>query len=168
MANRVANDRTFRDHLDGRTERSIIFKDRTGIWVKSRPDCLPTDTVVADLKTCNDASDRACHVAITKYGYHMQMALTATAVAAVLGVRTTAHVLLFIETKRPYAYNIKPVDNQFIWYGQRQNRAALNIMAESLKTGVWGTYFGNGITASPTDFFEKMIENEPSIPAEAA
>ena len=168
MANRVANDRTFRDALDGRAERTIVYRDKTGVWVKARPDCLPSDTTIADLKTCSDASDRACQVAITKYGYHMQMALISSAIEEVLGIRTTEHFLLFIEAKRPFAYNIKPVDNQYIWYGQRQNRAALNIFADALRSGVWPTYFGNGITASPSDFFEKMIDNEPSIPAEAA
>jgi hypothetical protein len=169
MANRVVNDRTFRDHLDGPVERSIIYQDRrTGVWVKSRPDCLPSDTVAADLKTTSDASDQACLRAITKFGYHQQMGLVSSAIEAVLGIKTTAHVLLFIETTRPYAYNIKPVDNQYIWYGQRQNRAALDIFAEAMRTKYWPTYFGSGTTASPSDWFEKSIENEPAIPAEAA
>lgn len=168
MANRVANDRTFRDHLDGRIERSIIFRDRTGVWVKARPDCIPEDGYVADLKTTADASDRGCLNAIKTYGYHMQMGLISTAMEIVTGKPVTDHVLLFIEPKRPYATNIKPLDNQYVWIGQRQNRAALNIFAECMQSGVWPTYYGSGITASPSDFLEKQIDNEPSIPAEAA
>lgn len=168
MANRVANDRTFRDHLDGRVERSIIYRDRTGVWVKARPDCIPTDTVVADLKTTADASERGCLTAIKKYGYHMQMGLISSALEEITKVRVTDHVLLFIEPKRPYAYNIKPLDNQYVWLGQRQNRAALNIFAECMQRGEWPTYYGSGLTASPSDFLEKQIDNEPSIPAEAA
>src|SRR5690606_27176305 len=43
MAERIAGDRTFMDLLQGRIERSIIWKDQTGIWVKSRPDVIPAD-----------------------------------------------------------------------------------------------------------------------------
>lgn len=169
MANRVANDRTFRDLLDGRTERSIIYRDKaTNIWVKGRPDSLPADTTIADLKTCADASERACLNAITKYGYHMQLGLVSTALDVVAGIQTTEHLLLFIETGRPWAYNIKPIDNQYIWNGQRQNRAALNIFAEALRTGFWPTYYSSGYTASPPDWFEKSLDNDPSIPAQAA
>jgi hypothetical protein len=96
------------------------------------------------------------------------MALAGTAIQEVRDVRITDHVLLFIEAKRPHAYNIKPLDNQYIWYGERQNRAALNIFAECWQSGFWPTYYGSGLTASPSEFFEKQIENEPSIPAEAA
>lgn len=168
MANRVANDRTFLDHLDGRVERSLFYRDRTGVWVKARPDCIPEDGYVADLKTTTDASERGCLTAIKKYGYHMQMGLIGTAMEAVTGRQVTDYVLLFIEPKRPYAYNIKPLDNQYVWIGQRQNRAALNIFAECMATGVWPTYYGSGYTASPPDALEKQIDNEPSIPAEAA
>lgn len=168
MANRVINDQTFIDHLRGRIERTIVYRDRTGVWVKARPDSIPADRIVADLKTTKDASERGCLNAIKTYGYHMQMALIGTALEEVTGERVTDHVLLFIEPKRPYAYNIKPIDNQYIWYGQRQNRAALNIFSECLESGFWPTYYGSGFTASPSDFFEKQIENEPSIPSEAA
>ncbi|MEO3387358.1 PD-(D/E)XK nuclease-like domain-containing protein [Mesorhizobium sp. CAU 1741] len=168
MANRVANDRTFRDHLDGRVERSIIYQDRTGVWVKARPDCIPDDGYVADLKTTNDASDRGCANAVKTYGYHMQMGLIGTALEAVTGRRVTDHVLLFIEPKRPHAYSIKPLDNQYVWLGKRQNRAALNIFAECIERQFWPTYYGSGITISPSDWLEKQIDNEPSIPSEAA
>lgn len=169
IANRVMNDRNFVDHLGGRVERTIIVRDpKTGIFVKSRPDALPADLVIADLKTTADASERGCLTSIKKFNYHMQMALAGSALELLTGRRITDHVLLFVETKRPYAYNIKPVDAQYVWLGARQNRAALDILAECLRTKFWPTYYGSGYTASPSDFFEKQIENEPSIPAEAA
>ncbi|MEI4482192.1 MULTISPECIES: PD-(D/E)XK nuclease-like domain-containing protein [unclassified Phyllobacterium] len=169
MANRVANDRDFLDHLQGRVERTIVYQDKkTGIWVKSRPDSIPADTIIADLKTTADASERGCLNAIKNYNYHMQMALAGTALEIVTGQRIMDHVLLFIEPKRPFAYNIKPIDNQYIWIGARQNRAALDIFADCWERKHWPTYYGSGLTASPSDYFEKQIENEPSIPAEAA
>ncbi|NTJ67573.1 hypothetical protein G6M50_06315 [Agrobacterium rhizogenes] len=168
MADRVAGDRTFVDLLRGDVERSVIFRDpKTGVWVKTRPDSIPSDTVIADLKTTSDASDRGCATSIRKFNYHMQLALAGTALKEVRNIEIRDHVLLFIEVKRPYAYNIKPVDNQYIDFGARQNRAALNVFAECWNTKFWPTYFGSGITVSPSDQFEKMIENEPSIPKAA-
>jgi hypothetical protein len=165
MAERVANDQTFVDHLRGDVERSIMYRDpKTGIWVKTRPDSIPADTVIADLKTTADASDRGCALAVQKFGYHMQLALAGTAIEEVRNVKIKDHVLLFIEPKRPFAYSIKPIDIQYIEYGARQNRAALDVFAQCWEAGYWPTYYGSGITISPTDQFEKMIENEPSIP----
>lgn len=168
MANRVANDQTFIDHLRGDVERSVIYRDpKTGVWVKTRPDSIPADTVIADLKTTSDASDRGCALAVRKFNYHMQLALAGTALKMTRGVEIRDHVLLFIEPKRPYAYNIKPIDAGYIDIGQRQNRAALDVFASCWEAGYWPTYYGSGITCSPTDQFEKMIENEPSIPKAA-
>lgn len=168
MANHVAKDQTFVDLLRGDVERSVIYKDpKTGVWVKTRPDSIPADTVIADLKTTADASDRGCALSIRKFSYHMQLALAGSAIKEVRGTTIRDHVLLFIEPKRPYAYNIKPVDIQYIELGERQNRAALNIFSECWNAGFWPTYYGSGITCSPTDQFEKMIENEPSIPKAA-
>lgn len=166
MANRVANDQTFVDHLRGKVERTLVARDpETGIYLKARPDNLPEDNFSADLKTTADASDRAVLLSIKKFNYHMQAALTEQ-VAKLLGMTVTNHVLLFIETKRPYAYNIKPIDTQYIWFGMRQNMAAIQILRDGLATKYWPTYFGSGITACPTEYFEKQIENEPSIPGD--
>lgn len=168
MADRVARDQTFIDLLRGDVERSVIYKDqKTGVWVKTRPDSIPADNVIADLKTTSDASDRGCALSVRKFNYHMQLALAGTALKEVRGVEIRDHVLLFIEPKRPYAYNIKPIDAQYIELGARQNRAALNAFAECWNSGFWPTYWYSGVTISATDQFEKMIENEPSIPKAA-
>ncbi len=169
MANRIASNQTLRDLLDGRTERSIIYRDKkTNVWVKARPDCIPVDTTIADLKTCEDASRRSSLNAVNKYGYYMQMALASTALERAAGIQTTEHVLLFLETERPWAYDLLPLDNQYIWDGMRQNRAALDVFAECMRTKFWPTYFTSGYTASPPDWLEKSLDNDPSIPAQAA
>ncbi|WP_369523147.1 PD-(D/E)XK nuclease-like domain-containing protein [Brucella anthropi] len=124
--------------------------------------------MIADLKTTSDASERGCLTSIKKFNYHMQMALAGSALELLTRRRSLIMCFCLSRPKRPYAYNIKPVDAQYVWLGARQNRAALDILAECLSTGVWPTYYGSGLTASPSDFFEKQIENEPSIPAEAA
>ena len=168
MAEVIARDRTFSDLLQGRIERSIIWQDKTGVWLKSRPDSIPADGFIADLKTTSDASEIGCQRSTLGYGYHMQMALAVMGLETVSNHRITDHVLLFIETKRPYAYNIKPVDAQLIHLGMRQCRAAINVFAECISKGDWPTYYGSGQTISSPDWFEKQIDREPSIPQEAA
>lgn len=168
MAERIAADRTFMDLLQGRIERSIIWKDRTGVWAKSRPDVIPADGFLADLKTCSDASERGCQRSTEAYGYHIQLALAVMGLEAVTGRRVQEHVLLFIETNRPYAYNIKPVDNEAIHIGMRQCRAALNIFAECWEKQEWPTYFGSGLGLSLPKYTVDAVDREPSIPKEIA
>ncbi|MDO9416988.1 PD-(D/E)XK nuclease-like domain-containing protein [Pararhizobium sp.] len=169
MAEVIAKDRTFVDLLQGRIERSIVWRDeKTGVWLKSRPDSIPADGFIADLKTTQDASEIGCQRATLSYGYHMQMALAVMGLEAVSKQQITDHVLLFIEGKRPYAYNIKPIDPQLIYLGMRQCRAAIDVFADCWKRQEWPTYYGSGQTLSSPDWFDKQIEREPSIPKEAA
>lgn len=169
MAERISGDKTFVDLLQGRIERSIIWKDeRTGIWLKSRPDSIPADGFIADLKTTADASEIGCQRSTLSYGYHMQLALACMGLEALTKRQVTDHVLLFIETKRPWAYNIKPIDPPLIDLGMRQLRAAIKVFAECINSGIWPTYYGSGIVLSSPDWFDKQIEREPSIPQEAA
>lgn len=169
MAERVGSDPTFAELLQGRIERSIIWQDeKTGIWLKSRPDSIPADGFIADLKTTTDASEIGCQRSTIGYGYHMQLALACMGLEALTKKRVTDHVLLFIETKRPWAYNIKPIDPQLIYLGMRQVRAAIDVFAECIKTGIWPTYHSSGLTLYSPDWLEKQLDREPSIPQEAA
>lgn len=169
MADRISGDKLFVDLLRGRIERSIVWQDaKTGVWLKSRPDSIPEDGFIADLKTTADASEIGCQRSTIGYGYHMQLALACMGLEALTKKQVTDHVLLFIETKRPWAYNIKPIDPQIIDLGMRQLRAAINVFSECINSGVWPTYYGSGITLSSPDWFDKQIEREPSIPQEAA
>ena len=169
MAERISGDRTFVDLLRGKIERSIIWQDKkTGVWLKSRPDSIPADGYIADLKTTADASEIGCQRATLNHGYHMQLGLGCMGLEALTTRRVSDHVLLFIEVDRPWAYNIKPVDPQLIDLGMRQLRAAINVFSECIGSGVWPTYYGSGVTLSGPEWFEKQIDREPSIPQEAA
>ncbi len=166
MAERISRDRTFMDLLQGRIERSIVWKDKSGAWAKSRPDVIPADGFLADLKTCQDASERGCQRSTEAYGYHMQLALAVMGLERVTGRHVQDHVLLFIETERPYAYNIKPVDNEAIAVGMRQCRAALTVFAECWLKQEWPTYFGSGLSLSLSRYIVDAVEREPSIPGQ--
>src|SRR5690606_25200765 len=84
MAERLAKNQVAVDLLRGRIERSIITVDKkTGAWVKSRPDSIPADGMISDLKTCTDASQLAIGRSIMNFGYLQQMALAITSLEEV-------------------------------------------------------------------------------------
>ncbi len=164
MAERLSKDQTAIDLLRGRVERSIITKDKTGAWVKSRPDSIPADTIIADLKTCSDASQQKITRSIVDYGYLQQMALAITSLEEVVGRQVNEAVLLFVETSYPYAYNIKPLDNGDVYLAMRQNRRALDTFAECLKSGDWPTYADSTFTWSAPKWWSDRHENDSTLP----
>ncbi len=164
MAERLSRDQTAVDLLRGRVERSIIIKDKTGVYVKSRPDSIPADAIIADLKTCADASPIAVQRSIINYGYLQQMALAITAMETVGAVKVSESVLLFVENSYPYAYNIKPLDNGDVYTAMRQNRRAIDTFAECLRNGDFPTYADNMLTWSAPKWWTDRHENDSNPP----
>jgi len=164
IANQLVRNPVAADLLRGRIERSIITKDaKTGIWLKSRPDSIPRDTIIADLKTCADASQRGTSRSILDQGYLMQMALAITSLEAV-GQPISEAVLVFVETKPPYAFNIKPLDNGDVYIAMRLNRRAINTFAECLKANDWPTYEESMRTWSAPTWWSKRHEEDNTLP----
>lgn len=164
MADRISRNQIAVDLLRGRIERSIITKDRTGIWLKSRPDSIPVDTMIADLKTCSDASQVAISRSIINYGYLQQMALAISSLEEVGRSRVDEAVLLFVETTYPYAFNIKPLDNGDIYTAMRLNRRAINTFARCLAENDWPTYADSTFTWSAPKWWSDRHENDTSLP----
>jgi hypothetical protein len=83
--------------LSGYVETSGFIKDQqTGLWIKVRPDVIPTDSGdFADLKTASEVITPALQSSIRTYAYHMQGALI-WEVCDVLGQPFESFVLLFI------------------------------------------------------------------------
>lgn len=165
MAERLAKNQVAVDLLRGRIERSIITLDKkTGVWVKSRPDSIPADGMIADLKTCTDASQVAIGRSIVNYGYLQQMALAITSLEEVGQRQVKDAVLLFVETTYPYAFNIKPLDNSDLYTAMRLNRRALDTFAECLKSGDWPSYADSTLTWSAPKWWSDRHENDPTLP----
>lgn len=164
MAERLSRSEVAVSLLRGRIERSIITKDKTGVYLKSRPDSIPADTIIADLKTCSDASQVSVGRSIINYGYLQQMALAITSLEAIGEQHVTEAVLLFVETTYPYAFNIKPLDNSDIYTAMRQNRRALNVFAECLAANDWPTYHDSELTWSAPKWWTDRHENDPTLP----
>jgi len=125
--------------LNGDIERSLIWKDKeTGIWLKSRPDAMPNDSLdFVDLKTTASVMWPDLQRAIYDYGYYQQAALVNWACLELFRVPMAHFTLVFVEKKPPHCVQIVTLKEADIQRGMRANRKALMTFAECLKTGNW-------------------------------
>lgn len=128
--------------LNGQVEHSIIFKDRkTGVFLKSRPDVIPTDSGdFAELKTSSHFGDELDRE-IAKYRYDMQAALVGMACQQVLKRPMQSFSFVFVESKPPYSVEIVTLKSDDIAEAEKDLRVAIDVFAHCLKTGDW---FGPG------------------------
>lgn len=125
--------------LDGAVERSLIFKDpKTGVWLKSRPDNIPTASgLFADLKTTDSVSDESLARSLGSFAYHVQGALVGMAAEAVLDHPMEEFALVWVEKAPPHCVRVTVLSGADLERGQGQLRVAINQFAECVATGVW-------------------------------
>jgi hypothetical protein len=127
--------------LTGHVEKTLVWKDPTGVWLKSRPDVIPTaDGVVADLKVMASAKPSDFGRSIRDHGYHLQAAMTSIAMHKLFGVKVTDFVFVVAEKSPPYPVSVIPLDPDWIYWGRRQLRRAVNTFARCVETGEWPGY----------------------------
>ena len=124
------------------TEISMIWQDElTGLWVKSRPDCIPSNGVdFGDLKTFSPKGPDlmlSAMRAVTDHGYAVQMGMAVEGAERVLGTTATSCALIFIQTTEPYEPVPLMLDEDAIHWGRVLFRDGLNKIAHGLKTGEW-------------------------------
>ena len=124
--------------LNGQIERSGFWKDKkTGVWLKIRPDSIPTsDGDYVDLKTCLSVQWEDLVRSIGEYAYHQQFSLIRT-VARELGLPFHSATLVFVEKTAPYCTRVVTVKDNDLDLGEKQNKAALDIFADCIKSGNW-------------------------------
>lgn len=125
--------------LNGMIERSIFHKDKdTGIWIKARPDAIPTSSVdFVDLKTTTSVLWRDLQDAIFRFGYHQQGALIRDAARKVLHIDRPTFTLVFVEKNKPHCVRIVTLKDNDLDRGEKQNRAALDTIARCIKSKHW-------------------------------
>lgn len=156
-------------------EVSLIWQDQiTGIWVKSRPDCIPTNGAdVSDLKTFSPRGadlKLAAQRAITDYGYAMQMALAIMGSEQVFGIGATECALVFVQTSEPYEALPVRIDEDSLYWARVLCRHGLDRMAECLKSGDWPGVGADMITYSfPPTMQHRFAEMQAAgqLPSEA-
>ncbi len=124
------------------TEISMIWQDeKTGLWIKSRPDCIPANGYdFGDLKTfAPKGHDLALSAqrAVTDHGYTLQMALAVEAAEIVMGTTAERCALIFIQTTEPYEPIPIDLDAEAIYWARVMNRHGMDLIAHGLKTGEW-------------------------------
>jgi len=148
--------------LRGQIEKSLIWKDQeTGIWLRARPDVIPTDSnIVIDLKTTADATARSVMRGFVDHGYHIQLAIIRWGFQAVLARDVEMFGMVYAETKPPHVVTVRPVDDNFIYWGMCVARRALRKFAECMEKQEWPGYETDGIPISPPDWLSKKLTQE--------
>lgn len=123
-------------------EISMIWQDeQTGIWVKSRPDCVPSNGYdFGDLKTfAPKGKDLRLSVqrSITDFGYPMQMALGCMGAEQVFGSTATKCALVFLQSTEPYDCLPITIEPDALYWARVLCRDGLNKMAKCLKKNDW-------------------------------
>ncbi len=139
--------------LDGSVERSLIFRDPvTGVWVKSRPDNIPSSSgLFADLKTTDSVADDALARSLASFGYHMQAGTVAMAAAALLDQPLEEFALVWVEKAPPHCVRVTVLTGADLERGQLQLRAAIDEFAECVATGEWP---GPGGTRTDAEYLQ--------------
>lgn len=145
--------------LNGLIERSLVFQDKeTGVWVKARPDAIPTDSGdFGELKTARGIGDDADR-AMRTYRYDMQASVMRMAARTVLNMDMSSFSLVFVESKRPYCVDVVQIDKVDIDEAEHDVRAALKVFAHCLKTKEWFGPTGSQRDARTAFFPEQMRE----------
>jgi hypothetical protein len=128
--------------LDGDLELSLIWRDpRTKLWLKSRPDAIPTGSnILADLKCLRAGDTDSLSRSIYDAGYDIQMALAAVGMRHLLGRAMEDFVLVVVENDRPHAVRIAPIPHDEVERAVLMLRAAINLAAECFRTEHWPAY----------------------------
>lgn len=151
--------------LRGQIEKSLIWKDaETGVWLRSRPDVIPTDSnIVIDLKTTADASERALMRGFVDHGYHVQLALVAEGFRRVMGREVEMFGLVYAETEPPYVVTVRPVSDGFIYWGSAIARRAIRRFADCLEKDEWPGYPTDGQRIYTPKWLEDRLLEEQRV-----
>lgn len=123
-------------------EVSMVWQDEiTGIWVKSRPDCIPTNGAdYSDLKTfAPKGADLklAAQRSMTDFGYPMQMALAVMGAEQVFGTTASECALVFLQSTEPYECLPIRIDADSLYWARVLCRHGLDMMARCLEANDW-------------------------------
>lgn len=125
--------------LNGQIERSLFWIDKeTGIWLKARPDAIPTDSGdYVDLKTTHSVHWSDLQRTMRDFAYYRQAGLVRAACRRVLDMEWHSFTLIFVEKGTPWCTRDVRCDDEDLHRGDRANRAALRIFAKCLKDNHW-------------------------------
>lgn len=129
--------------LEGANREVSIFKRRfsdreDSMLLKGRLDIVGVDshgsTVIADIKTTEDASPDGFAKSIASFGYAQQAAFYMDLLDA------SFFVFIAVEKTAPYAVGVYCLDEESIALGREKNNRQLNLLDACLESGIWPAY----------------------------
>lgn len=149
----------------GDVEKSLIWQDEeTGVWLKARPDIIPTyDSTVVDYKTTvARVQPYQLSADVVKWGYQMQLSLIEDGLAILADKRDLNMVLLFQQKKPPYHLAPVEISPELLEIGREQNRRAIRKFAHGIETGEWPGYIPDGgiPVIHPPEWLVNQMERE--------
>lgn len=144
--------------IDGAKKEVSIFKihQPTGMMLKGRLDILTEDedgnTVVADIKTTQDASPGGFPREMAKFNYDAQAAFYLDLVGA------SFFMFLAVEKEAPFAIGVYNLDAESIEIGRQANERNLALLAACIESGIWPAYPQEVTTISLPNWKKKITE----------
>jgi hypothetical protein len=125
-------------------EQSAYWVDEeTGELCRCRPDIANRGMkILADVKTCTDASSFAFSKSIEDWGYHVQDPFYSDGWENAGGGDVDAFVFIAIESTAPYLFQVYELDVTDKDQGRMIYRQALRRYADCKRNGVWPGYPG--------------------------
>ncbi len=181
MARAINNNPECKNALSqkGESELSIFWQDeKTGVWLKCRPDYLPYDCLdVPDYKTTDSAKPETFYGSFIKYGYHVQAAMYRMGIKAVTGIDVQNFFFIVQEKEAPFVTQIfNPATLHIVNWGEKAIYSGIEKYLECKETGIWGGYsdkiielriepapddvFGNYDKENGIIYAPKWIDNE--------
>lgn len=135
MAESLKNDKRAMILLDkpGKIEASIFWTDKeSGLKFRCRPDFMPDDGILVDLKTTGRADDFSFHKVATDMYYDVSVALTARGYKALTGEYPKEYAFLIVEAERPYVVEGKLTNIECNYQGGKISKSFYQIGEERL------------------------------------
>jgi hypothetical protein len=130
--------------MKGFTEMSFVWIDEdTGVLCKGRIDRFSRlwgNSVIADLKTTENASEDAWKREVVKYQYHTQAAFYMDGLQTISPAEARKFLWLALEKKPPYALAIYEPDAATIGKGRSMYRNYLRQYLKANTSGEWPGY----------------------------
>jgi len=125
----------------GAAEQTIRWTDpETGLVAKARADYVRlSHRMIADVKSCQDASREAFRRDVAKYRYHVQNALYRMGFQA-LKIPVEHFLFIAVEKEPPYAVAVYSLDAMSVERGVDAARADIATLAECVRTGRYPGY----------------------------
>ena len=125
--------------MQGLVEHTIIAQDReTGIWIKARPDVIPTASQEAcDFKTTQSVHGYKLQQTLDDYRYDAQAAIVSYCLEQAAGFRLTNFALIFACKAAPHEVAVRELKPGDLDDGQKDMQAAIRTFALCMERGKW-------------------------------